>query len=118
MVSKAIARFTKEDPTFRVSFDADNSQTIMAGMGELHLQIYVERLLLEYGVETVTSPPRVNYKSVIICATRFQRRLLTTLSERRSRNRSSSTTCSTAASSASATSPPDSTSPRVRSRPK
>ncbi|KAI9873575.1 MAG: Elongation factor G, mitochondrial, partial [Watsoniomyces obsoletus] len=52
--SKAIARFQREDPTFRVHFDGESEQTIISGMGELHLEVYVERMRREYGVDCVT----------------------------------------------------------------
>ena len=63
--SKAIGKFTREDPTLRVSIDDKTKETIMSGMGELHLEIYVERMRREYGVDTVTGSPSVNYKETV-----------------------------------------------------
>lgn len=63
--SKAIGKFTREDPTLRVSVDDKTSETIMSGMGELHLEIYVERMKREYNVECITGSPSVNYKETV-----------------------------------------------------
>jgi elongation factor G len=63
--SKAINRFTKEDPTFRVWRDEESGQTIVGGMGELHLEVYIERIKREYGVEVEVSPPQVAYRETI-----------------------------------------------------
>lgn len=63
--SKAIGKFTREDPTLRVSVDEKSKETIMSGMGELHLEIAVKRMQLEYNVECITGSPSVNYKETI-----------------------------------------------------
>ncbi len=61
-LSKALARFRREDPTLVVSTNEETGETIMAGMGELHLDVYVERIRREFDVEVEVSAPKVNYR--------------------------------------------------------
>lgn len=69
--AKALSKFTKEDPTLRIRIDNDTRETVLSGMGELHLDIYIERMLREYNVECITSQPNVKYKETIGSKTKF-----------------------------------------------
>jgi elongation factor G len=70
-MGKALNRFRKEDPTFRVLSDEETNEILLAGMGELHLEIYVERIRREYGVPLEVGRPKVSYREAPTTAVQF-----------------------------------------------
>ena len=74
ILSQALAKLAKEDPSFRVKGDEESGQTLIAGMGELHLEIIVDRLMREFGVNANVGQPQVAYRETITKAVKHENR--------------------------------------------
>ena len=72
----ALRRLTEEDPTFKVDYNKETGQTVISGMGELHLEVIVNRLLTEFGVGAKVGKPRVSYKETITVLVRVEGRFI------------------------------------------
>lgn len=69
--SKGINRFTREDPTFTVYFDNESKETIVSGMGELHLEVYAQRMKNEYNCEVISGKPKVAFRETLLRPVEF-----------------------------------------------